>query len=203
MRAQRRNGRGRGGKDGHEPRMRIQTREMRALELSVQGSTQRQISEELGVSQPAVSKMLSRLEERFAREVVATLDRHRAKQTMRLEHHYSESMRAWTESKQDSTVRRQRKGQDATGRAGPSVAELIVENQHGDPRYLEQARKALNDIRKVWGIDAPQLLNVTAAKSSSSYEQMTEDALREAIEKQRKLILVGGQTTEKRSHGDT
>lgn len=202
MSSRQRNRRGRGGKDGHEPRMRIRTREVRAVELSVQGSTQRQIAEELGVSQAAVSKMLSRLEERFARDVVATLDRHRAKQTMRLEHQYSESMRAWTESKQDSTVRRQRKAQDATGRAGPAVAELIVENQHGDPRYLEQARKALNDIRKVWGVDAPQVLKVTAAKSSSPYEDMNEDALREAIEKQRKLILAGGPTPEEPSHGD-
>ena len=203
MSPRRRNGRGRGGKDGHEPRMRIQTREMRALELSIHGSTQREIAEELGVSQPAVSKILSRLEERYAREVVANLDRHRAKQTLRLEHQYAESMRAWTESKQDSTVRRQRKGQNAAGHAGPSVAELVVENQHGDPRYLEQARKALNDIRKVWGIDAPQLLSVTAAPSASPYDAMGEDALREAIEMQRKLILAGERATGEHTHGES
>jgi len=183
--------------------MRIQTREMRALELSIHGSTQREIAEELGVSQPAVSKILSRLEERYAREVVANLDRHRAKQTLRLEHQYAESMRAWTESKQDSTVRRQRKGQNAAGHAGPSVAELVVENQHGDPRYLEQARKALNDIRKVWGIDAPQQLRVSATPSSSPYDDMSEDALREAIEAQRKLILAGERATEEPTHGES
>ena len=198
----RRNRRGRGGKDGHEPRARIQTRELRALELSIQGSTQRQIADELGISQPAVSKILSRLEERYAREVVASLDRHRAKQTLRLEHHYSESMRAWQESQQDSTIRRQRKGQGAAGLAAQSIAELVVENQHGDPRYLEQARKALNDIRKVWGIDAPQQLKVTAAPSSSPYEGMSEDTLREAIEAQRKLILAGGPVIEGGTDGE-
>ena len=203
MSARRRNRRGRGGKDGHEPRARIQTRALRALELSIQGSTQRQIADELGVSQPAVSKILSRIEEMYAHEVIANLDRHRAKQTLRLEHHYSQSMRAWEESKQDSTIRRQRKGQGAAGQTGPSVAELVVENQHGDPRYLEQARKALNDIRKVWGIDAPQQLRVTAAPSSSAYDAMSEDALREAIEAQRKLILAGGSATKERAHGES
>ena len=202
MSTQRRNHRGRGGKDGHEPRARIQTRELRALELSIQGSTQRQIAEELGISQAAVSKILSRLEARYAREVVASLDRHRAKQTLRLEHHYSESMRAWAESKQDSTIRRQRKGQGAAGQAGSSIAELIVENQHGDPRYLEQARKALNDIRKVWGIDAPQQLKVTAAPSSSPFDAMSEEALSEAIEAQRKLILAGGSASPEGTDGD-
>lgn len=203
MNPRRRRSRGRGGQGGHEPRMRIQTREMRALELSVQGQTQRQIAEELGVSQPAVSKILSRLEERYAREVVGTLDRHRAKQTLRLEHQYSESMRAWAESKQDSTIHRQRKGQGAAGQAAASIAELVVENQHGDPRYLEQARKALNDIRKVWGIDAPQQLKVTAAPSSSAYDAMSEEALREAIKAQRKLLLAGGPATEEPTHGDS
>jgi predicted transcriptional regulator len=202
MSARRRNRGGRGGKDGHEPRARIQTRELRALQLSIQGWTQRQIADELGVSQPAVSKILSRLEERYAREVVASLDRHRAKQTLRLEHQYSESMRAWQESKEDSTIRRQRKGQGAAGQAASSVAELVVENQHGDPRYLEQARKALNDIRKVWGIDAPQQLKVTAAPSSSPYEGMSEDTLREAIEAQRKLILAGGPASEEGTDGE-
>jgi DNA-binding CsgD family transcriptional regulator len=203
MSARRRHQRDRGGKDGHEPRARIQTRELRALELSIQGSTQRQIAEELGVSQPAVSKILSRLEDRYAREVVAGLDRHRAKQTLRLEHHYSESMRAWQDSKQDSTIRRQRKGPGAAGQGGTSIAELIVENQHGDPRYLEQARKALNDIRKVWGIDAPQQLKVTATPSSSAYDAMSEEALREAIEAQRQLLLAGGPAKAAGTHDES
>ena len=36
--------RGRGGQDGQEPRVRIRTRELRALELSIQGWTQPQIA---------------------------------------------------------------------------------------------------------------------------------------------------------------
>ena len=35
--------RGRGGQGGHEPRARIQTRELRAMELSVRGCSQRQM----------------------------------------------------------------------------------------------------------------------------------------------------------------
>src|SRR5262245_42867621 len=160
-----RHSRGRGGKNGHEPRARIRTREIRALELSIQGTTQHQIAEELGVSQAAVSKILKRIEERQLRELAATIDRHKARQTLRLEHQYSQAMKAWEESKADSTVRRQRKAQPGAGGDGHAVAEVVVETQHGNPRYLEQARKALADIRKVWGIDAPQQLTVTATRS--------------------------------------
>ena len=199
----RRPGRGRGGKDGHEPRARVQTREMHALELSIQGHTQQQIADELGVSQAAVSKILSRLEERRAGELAATFDRHRARQTLRLEHQYGQAMRAWEESKQDSTVRRQRKGQHGVTGADQSVAELVVENQHGDPRYLEQARKALGDIRKVWGIDAPQVLSVRATAQVSAFEAMSEDDLRQQIEAQRRLIQAGETSGGSDPHGET
>ena len=31
----------------------------------------------------------------------------------------------------------------------------MLRDQDGDPRYLEQARQALADIRKIWGVDEP------------------------------------------------
>jgi hypothetical protein len=31
----------------------------------------------------------------------------------------------------------------------------VLRDQDGDPRYLEQARQALADIRKIWGVDEP------------------------------------------------
>ena len=42
------------------------------------------------------------------------------------------------------------------------LAEVTVENRHGDPRYLEVARKALADVRKVWGLDAPREIDIQA-----------------------------------------
>ena len=78
--------RGRGGQGGHEPRMRIRAREIRALELVIRGWSQHRIAADLGVSQAAVSKLLARVEGRELRERVATLDRHRIRQTLRLDH---------------------------------------------------------------------------------------------------------------------
>ncbi len=178
--------RGRGGQHGHEPRARIRTRERQIQDLAVQGWSQAQIATELGLSQPAVSKSLRRTETHALRELAASVERQKARQTLRLEHVFAESMGAWEQSKTDATRRRQRKTQSGVGGADATVAELVVENQHGDPRYLEEARKALADQRKLWGLDAPQKVDLRATRNP--YDEFTEPALLEELAKQARLL---------------
>jgi predicted transcriptional regulator len=191
--------RGRGGQGGHDPRARIRTRELRAMELTVQGWSQHQIAADLGVSQVAVSKILKRVEVRLLRELAATVERQKARHTVRLEHLFAEAIRAWEQSKADTTRRRQRKSDGGSGGTGRTVAEIVVENQHGDPRYLEEARKALADHRKLWGLDAPQRVDLRASRNP--YDSMTEDALRDELAKQTRLLAVGKPADADRSTG--
>ena len=144
-----------------------------------------QIAADLGVSQAAVSKISAR-RARVLRELAGPVERQKARQTLRLEHLFAEAMRAWEQSKTDTTRRRQRKTQAGTGGAGATVAEIVIENQHGDPRYLDEARKALADLRKLWGLDAPQKVDVRA--SQNPYADMTEDALRAELARQARLL---------------
>jgi DNA-binding CsgD family transcriptional regulator len=177
--------RGRGGQGGHDPRARIRTRELRAMELAVQGWSQPQIAADLGISQAAVSKLLKRIEGRLLRELAETVQRQKARQTLRLDYIFAEAARAWHASKADTTRRRQRQTHGGAG-AGATVAELVVENQHGDPRYLDEARKALADQRKLWGLDAPQKVDLRASRDP--YDDMTEDALRAELARQKQLL---------------
>lgn len=177
--------RGRGGQGGHEPRARIRTRELRALELTNLGWSQHQIAADLGISQAGVSKLLKRVELKILRELTETVERQKARQTLRLEHLFAEAMRAWTDSKTDMTRRRQRKTQAGSG-TGATIAEIVTEIQHGDPRYLEEARKALADHRKIWGLDAPQKVDVRASRNP--YADMTEDDLRAEVARQARLL---------------
>ena len=177
--------RSRGGQRGHEPVARIRTRQLRAMELRVLGWSQPRIAADLGITQAAVCKLLKRVETRALRELAETLGRQKAQQAFRLEHLFAEAIRAWHASQADSTRRRQRQTHGADG-PGATVAELIVENQHGDPRYLDEARKALADARKLMGLDAPQKLDLRAALES--YEGMSEEALREALERNARLL---------------
>jgi predicted transcriptional regulator len=184
--------RGRGGQCGHEPRARIRTRELRVMELSVLGWSQHQIAGDLGISQAAVSKILKRIELRVLRELTDTVERQKARQSLRLEHLFAESMRSWQDSKADSTRRRQRKTAGGSSGSGATVAEIVIENQHGDPRYLEEARKALSDHRKIWGLDAPQKVDVRATRNP--YADMTEEDLRAELARQEHLLSAASPT---------
>src|SRR5712692_8467413 len=122
---------------------------------------------------------------RLLHELAETVQRQKARQALRLEHLFAEAMRAWTESKADTTRRRQRQTQGGAG-AGATIAELVVENQHGDPRYLDEARKALADQRKLWGLDAPQQVDLHASRDP--YDDMPEAALRAELARQTQLL---------------
>ena len=183
--------RSRGGQRGHEPQARIRTRELRAMELRVLGWSQPQIAADLGITQAAVCKLLKRVETCFLRELAETVGRQQARQALRLEHLFAEAMRAWHESKADSTRRRQRKTQGGDG-LDATVAEIVVENQHGDPRYLDEARKTLADARKLLGLDAPQKVDLRASRDP--YDDMTEEALRAELARQTQLLGVATPT---------
>lgn len=180
----RRSGRPRGGKGGSEPRARIRLREIRVMDQIFEGRTQHQIAESLDISQPAVSKIIRRMEERLLADVAFKVERQRARHMLRLEHLYAEAVRAWRDSQQDTTRRRQRKS-DGTGSGGGSFAELVSENRHGDPRYLYEARMALTDQRKVLGVDAPERL---AVQASMPFSSLSDTALQAEIEKQNLLL---------------
>ena len=184
----------RGGKGGWEPPARIRARERRAMELAVLGSTQHEIGAELGISQAAVSKLLARADERALADLSSRVERQKVGQTQRLERVFAESMRAWERSKADTTKRRQRQsardgGGTNTGAGNNhTVAEVVVETKHGDPRYLETARKAMGDLRSIWGLDAPQQVDISRA---DPYAGLTEAELMERIAEQDALLTAG------------
>lgn len=143
--------RGRGGKDGHEPPQRLQRREQEAVRLATEGMGQHDIARALGISQPAVSQLLRRVDERWLRENHDRVARQKAEQTRKLNHLYGEAMRSWEQSKAQRTRRRQRKTNAAGTGETDAVAEIIVDDSHGDARYLEAARRILADLSRLWG----------------------------------------------------
>ena len=192
---------GRGGQGGREPRATVQARALRVLERSVAGLSQREIAAEEGMSQSAVSKILQRLE---ARRLGGTRGAGRAakstRQTLCLDHLYRESLRAWEASKADATRRVQKKTQPGVGAPSATVAQFVVDTQHGDPRYLEVARKVLADQRRVWGLDAPQKLDVRATEGP--FDAMSDEALAEVLAHQRQLLASLDTATDVPSEGD-
>jgi predicted transcriptional regulator len=145
---------GRGGKGGCEPRIRVRQREEDVVQLATEGHSQHEIARLTGISQPAVSKILRRVDERWLKDNAGRLERFRVEQARKSEHLYREALRAWEQSKAQRTRRRQRKSEGPVTGAGGVMAEVIVDDSHGDPRYLEAARRALADVARLWGVNA-------------------------------------------------
>lgn len=103
------------------------------------------------VSQPGISKMLSRVERRVLKQMDGKVRRKKARQDAALMHVYRDAMAAWEKSKEPQRTVTTK--EDSGGNVKETLT--VVRETPGDPRYLDQARQALADIRKIWGVDEP------------------------------------------------
>ena len=128
----------------------LRDKEIRAIELAALGKTQGEIGEVVGLTRSGVAKMLTRTEGKLAVMLRDKGERIKAKQTIMLETLYREAMTAWEASKKPATSIKTTKGGE-----GGDRTEDTVRGQCGDPRFLDQARGCLEDVRKIWGINTP------------------------------------------------
>jgi hypothetical protein len=168
------------------PKALTRQREELAWELSAKGLTERKIVEELDkaglgrITQQGVSAILIRVEARALAEMTSRVGGLKAKQTSALWHIFQEALSAWERSKQAAkTLTKQVEGAAAgavpgsspTGVAGKGERVTTqIREQDGDPRFLDQARAALADLRKIWGADAPQKVAPTTPDGEKPYD---------------------------------
>lgn len=151
-------------------------RSRKAWELTGRGWTQDEIAADLNISQQAVSKLMKKAEATVLASVRDTVLAQKVKQTHRLEALYREAMAAWEKSKGDSTKRVRRwKG---SGDGAEQETQIVVETSTGDVAYLNLARSLMDDLRKIWGLDAPVKLHHTVKDDSiSDLANLTDEEL--------------------------
>ena len=140
---------------------RTQHREMEVWRLRVlQNLSQAEVAERVGLSQQAVSKILSRLQERFAAEFVEQVKAHKEEHTAVLQQVASEALEQWRRSCEDgvsvATVTGRVKATEGGVFELPDQVTRTVAGQCGNAALLAQARGALADIRAIWGAEAPK-----------------------------------------------
>lgn len=164
-------------------------REAQAIELRRQGYSQRQIAERLGVTQPAVAQIFQRVDRRLLVKLEAAAKVLKVQQTHVLDYILEEALAAWRQSKdafKASTKKTKQLKPRLVSRAGAvihhpddpadaAIEEILnrAESRYGDPRFLDQARGALADKRKLWGLDiapAPQAPNANPLDKLSAEE---------------------------------
>jgi DNA-binding CsgD family transcriptional regulator len=137
----------RGCRGGYEPRIAIRAREARVLQLSLQGRTQHEIAAAEGISQPAVSKILRRVDDRMLQSMHRERIRLLVCTYLRTDHVYRQAQEGWERSCADRCRRRQRRISGGTTTSERDVVEILTEAQSGDPRFLREQLRALAEQR--------------------------------------------------------
>lgn len=124
--------------------------------LRQRGWTQEKIAEHLKLTQGAVSQKLKEACEEYRKLYLGSVERVQNEQIAFLENVILEATAAWERSKET----RKKKSQGKNGEV------ISIESQEGDPRYLNVALKAKEDIRKITGADAP--IKIVTEQSTQS-----------------------------------
>lgn len=138
----------------------VRERERVAWDLRKRFWTEARIADHLGITQPAVHQILKRVEARVLADLKADVEATKARQTAQLERVAEEAFSAWEHScTLAETVKTVT--QTESGESEPAVRDEKTTQSHKcDANLLNQARGALEDIRKIWGLDAPVKVDV-------------------------------------------
>jgi transposase len=133
----------------------VRLREEVAWSLRIQGFNQIRIAHTLGISQPAVCKILRRVERRALARMEADVRAVKAKQATQLEFILDQALGAWKLSKE--TLGRTSSSVSQPNRYGGQSCRQNTTRRHGngDPRFLLVALKALAAERELWGLNGP------------------------------------------------
>jgi hypothetical protein len=118
----------------------------------VSGETMAAVGKDIGATRQSISLICHKMDNYL---LPIHMDRVRAlksEHTEKLTHIYCEAMAEWRRSKQNAEMVSEKlktNGEEKT------ETTKTTKGQCGDARYLEAAMKALQDIRKIWGADAP------------------------------------------------
>jgi hypothetical protein len=132
---------------GAENQRPSRAREELAWSLRARGRTQEEIAAELEIDQSSVSRMLQKVAKRRLDQLPELVDEQRSLIHSRLELLFCEAMTAW------------QAGKDAG---------------KGNPRLLDVARGVISDLRKLYGIDAPEKHIVGAVGGDLTPEKREE-----------------------------
>lgn len=173
---------------GGVPREVLQEREAQAWNLRQKLYTHQRIADELGVERSTVTKTLLRLSARANKQLVDLVTEQKLAQLEQLSYMADEAMQAWHRSKEaQRSVGKRTVTQPASGlrKAGAPHEEMTVqtEDQDGNARYLDAARAALGDIRKLLSLET-QRTEISGPEGGPvrvATETLTEDERTERV----------------------
>jgi predicted transcriptional regulator len=139
------------------------------------GFTQWQIAKELGISQPAVFKMLRRIEKRVLARMEEDVRAVKLKQQQQIDYVISQALHAWRESREKNE---QHEVTVVGNDLGKSGTRHTTHRSLGNPKYLKVALDALAAERELWGLNRSRPADEpppdpTIQATATSFESVT------------------------------
>lgn len=135
--------------------------EERAYKLRLQGRPVPEIAAEMGVSDRQVRTYLRRTEDRMKADLLERDGEAEVlKQFAVLNHVLDEALEAWEQSKEPSVKRSVSRKRDAEGKTFETRVSKTVEEQVGNPAYLDAVLKASREMRDLLGLDPPTVRRI-------------------------------------------
>lgn len=141
----------------------IEQRRQSVASLFLRGWTQSAIAHELKVSQPTISGDLKAIRREWRDSRIRDFDEAVVVELKKLEVVEREAWAAWERSRQPLETSRIVQGE--TGKH----LEKTVQQQVGNPRFLDQVQKSIAGRRSLLGLDAPVRVAPTSPDGSESY----------------------------------
>ena len=128
-------------------------------EMYLQGFTQEQIAQKVGVKRPQISKDLKQIRKEWSSQRLDNIEEYITKHLKMYETVLLEASLAWEKSKGDngtkkSQIKKKGKGK-SKGLEDNSVIQKM-EEVNGDPRFLDIRLKTIREMGRLLGLDAPQ-----------------------------------------------
>ena len=151
----------------------IEQRRAEVAHLYLQGLTQEEIAEAVGVSQPTVSIDLKAIQADWKAQSVEDLNDKKLLELAKLDEAERNAWEQFNRSCEDATKTRREVGAD--GEFGEGYMEKV--GQSGNPRYLDIVIRCIEKRCALLGLDAPQKVAQTdAAGNDISAEEKAERA---------------------------
>ncbi len=140
----------------------------RITDLYLQGKTQAEIAETVGLDQSQVSRDLSTIQARWRSDTAINLDEAKQKELAKIDLLEREYWTAWQRTLEEKT--KTRTEQSKTGdKSGAAKATIEKETLLGNPAYLAGIQWCISERCRILGLYAPTKLAPTTPDGKESY----------------------------------
>lgn len=149
----------------------IDERNRHIWNLRCRGKTQQQIADVVGIARSTVAEILIAQTNDFRTEFIEKAEAEKDRQTAVLVHLYDSVYLEWEKSQGEAVLPDDLVGEVGgdvlapfrSGRPARSLGSGSTQTRQmfGDPRYIDQLRGILKDIRGIWGMEAPKQVDAT------------------------------------------